>query len=405
MSDVDDAATSSRLAFACSEWEFPEGVTFLNHGSFGPTPRTVLAVRERLQRAHAANPMNFFLRQLDPLLEQAADEVARFVGGSADQLIFLPNATAGMNIVAANIELAAGDEVLLTDHEYGAVMRLWGQVCQRAGAKAVLARLPLPLDDPQEMMDRLFEQVKPHTKLLVVSHITSPTAIIFPIREICERAQSLGVMVAVDGPHALGVLPLQLRTISYDFYMVSGHKWLCGPFGSGFMSVRSRHKQGLRPTLLSWGRSLVGNAPNWKDEFHWPGTFDPTPHLSLPTAIQLFQNYGLERFRNETHQLCAQARKRLLEIPGTVALTADSPDWYGSMVSIQLPLSDQKSVSVQSHPLQKWLWETHQIEVPVIRWRDRSHLRISCHLYNTEAQYDFLAKAVEEWLSEHGTFS
>jgi len=398
MTDDIDSTSTARLAFAQSEWEFPSGVTFLNHGSFGPTPRTVLAVRERFLREHAANPVDFYLRKLEPLLEETADEVARFVGSSSDQLIFLPNATAGMNIVAANVSLSTGDEVLLTDHEYGAVMRLWGQVCQRAGAKAVLARLPFPLSSPQEMIERLFESVTARTKLLVVSHITSPTAVLFPIQEICERARAQGLMVAVDGPHALAVQPLQLRTLPCDFYMVSGHKWLSGPFGSGFLHVRPRHKQGLRPTLVSWGRSLVGHAPNWKDEFHWPGTFDPTPHLSLPTAIQLLKNYGLERFRTETHQLCAAARKRLLQIPGTLPLTADSPDWYSSMVSIQLPLKDEQSISVQSHPLQKWLWETHRIEVPVIRWRDRSHLRISCHLYNSLPQYERLAEAVEEWL-------
>lgn len=390
----------ARLEFAASEWTFPEGITFLNHGSFGPTPRTVLETRERLLREHASNPMDFYLRKLEPLLEEALAEVARFVGCSADELIFIPNATAGMNIVAANVPLGSNDEVLLTDHEYGAVVRLWGQICQQTGARMVQARLPFPLTSKSEIVDRIFEKVTPRTKLLVVSHVTSQTAVIFPIREICERAREQGVLVAVDGPHALAMVPLQLQTIPCDFYMVSGHKWLCGPYGSGFLYVRPRHKQGLRPTLISWGRSLVGNPPSWKDEFHWPGTFDPTPNLSLPAAIQLFRNYGWNRFREETHALCRQARETLLKIPGSLALTAESPDWYGSMVSIQLPFKDEQSVSVQSHPLQKWLWENHRIEVPIIRWRDRSHLRVSCHLYNCAEQYEQLLQAVLEWMEQ-----
>jgi len=387
-----------RLTFAQAQWTFPEGVTFLNHGSFGPTPRSVLEVRERLLREQASNPMDFFLRKLEPLLEDAAEQMGRLVGCSGDNLIFVPNATAGMNIVAENVALAAGDEVLLTDHEYGAVVRIWGQACQQVGAKTVLARLPLPLDSKEELLDSLFEKVTPRTRLLVVSHITSPTAILFPVREICERARQQGLMVAIDGPHALGMVEIDLNSIPCDFYAVSGHKWLSGPYGSGFLYVRSRHKQGLRPNVISWGRSVAGRAPSWKDEFHWPGTFDPTPYLALPAALDLLKQYGLPRFRAETHTLCRLARQQLLTIPGSAALSTDSMDWYGSMVTVELPVRDDRTNLVQSHPLQKWLWEQHQIEVPIVRWREKTHIRTSCHLYNRISQYEKLVAAVQEWI-------
>jgi isopenicillin-N epimerase len=194
------------------------------------------------------------------------------------------------------------------------------------------------------------------------------------------------------------MVPIDLNAIDCDYYTASCHKWFSAPFGSGFLYVRSRHKQGLKPNILSWGRSLAGAAPNWKDEFDWPGTFDPTPSLTIPAALDFLEQYGLERFRSDTHALARYARKRLLELPGTAPLTSDSPDWYGSMVTIRLPLPDEPGFPGKTHPLQQWLWEQHQIEIPVIRWRENIHLRVSCHLYNSRAQIDGLLAALQAWL-------
>lgn len=389
---------AARLRFAQSEWKFGEGVNYLNHGSFGATPRTVQETRERLLREHAANPMDFFLRKMEPLLDEAAAVLGKFINAPAENLIFTPNSTAAMNIVAANIALQAGDEVLLNDHEYGAVSRLWGQVCKTAGAKTVLARLPTPLPSADEIVETLFQSVTPRTRLLIVSHITSPTAAILPIRQICERASAIGLPVCVDGAHAPAMVKLDLRTLPCDFYAASCHKWLCAPIGTGFLYVRSRYKQGLQPFLISWGKSVMGRPASWKDEFQWPGTFDPTPYLAIPAAIELLQQYGYDRFRTEMHMLCRYARERLLSIQDTQALTLDSPESYGTMATIRLPIPDSQANPNQMHPLQSWLWEQHRIEIPVVRWQNNVHIRVSCHLYNFRSQYDLLEKAVRDWL-------
>ncbi|SFJ07277.1 aminotransferase class V-fold PLP-dependent enzyme [Planctomicrobium piriforme] len=380
-------------------WQLAPGVTYLNHGSFGPTPIPVLEARERWQRELAANPMDFFVRRLNGLLEDAAGELAKFVNAPRDNLVFVPNATVAMNVVAANLPLKAGDEVLLNDHEYGAVIRIWGQACQAVGAKTVLARLPYPMTSPSEVVDAIFDKVTDRTRLLVVSHVTSPTAIILPIQAICDRARELKLPVCVDGPHAPAMVPVDLKSLDCDYYTASCHKWLSAPLGTGFLYVRSRHKQGLRPTVLSWGRSLDGKNPSWKDEFHWPGTFDPTGALAVPAAIQFLKDYGLARFREETHALARYAREQMLERLQAKPITPDDASWYGSMVAVELPLPDDATPPGPPHPLQQWLWENHRIEIPVVRWREKTLLRVSAHLYTTRGQIDLLVEAVADWLN------
>lgn len=379
-------------------WKIQEGVTYLNHGSFGPSPTPVIEARkewiDRLER----EPMDFFVRQLSDHLDYAADRLARFVGCSGDNLVFVPNATSGMNIVVENTQLEPGDEVLLTDHEYGAVVRIWGKACKQAGATTVTARLPVPMTTPEEIVEAIFERVTSRTRVLVVSHVTSQTAIILPVGEICERARDLGIRTVIDGPHAVAMVPDRIDSIPCDFYAASCHKWLCAPMGTGFLYVRSHFKQGLQPTTLSWGRSLNGADPSWKDEFHWPGTFDPTGYLAIPAAIDFLQSFGIKKFREQTHALAKEALGRYVKFGDGTVLTPDSPDWYGSMVSIPLPEeADTAAFPGAMHPLQSWLWDKHQIEVPLIHWKNRALLRVSCHLYTNVQDLQRLSAALEEW--------
>ncbi len=381
-----------------SDWAFQPGVTYLNHGSFGASPLVVQAARTKWIREHEANPMDFFVRRLPGLLEASLLELAKFINAPVENLIFTSNATSGMNIVAENTHLSAGDEVLLTDHEYGAVIRIWGQYCQKVGAKTVMARLPFPLTTADELIEALFASVTPRTKLIVVSHVTSATGLNFPIKEICARAKSIGVPVCVDGPHAPAHVPVDLQQIDCDYYAASCHKWLCAPFGTGFLYVRSRHKQGLRPNVISWGRSLNANAPIWKDEFHWPGTFDPTGCLCLPDAIQFMKQRGIDHFRNHSHTLVRSFRIQLIDRIGATPLSPDDLQWYGSMSSMQLPLPNDTTPPGAVHSLQRFLWETHQIEIPVSRWHERKLIRASAHLYTQQHQIDHVVDAIEEWL-------
>lgn len=377
-------------------WELEPGVTYLNHGSFGPSPDCVRQERERWTAELERNPMNFFVRRLDTALDAALESVGKFIGCKPGNLAFVPNATVAMNVVIGSVELASGDEVLFTDQEYGSVIRGWGRACGRVGATTRLARLPSPPDSPADIVDAIMGAVTPRTKLIVISHITSVTATIFPVAEVCRAARERGILTCVDGPHALGMIDLNLREIPCDYYCVSGHKWLCGPFGSGFLYVASSAKKGLEPAVISWGKSLSGRPNRWQDEHHWFGTYDPAPYLSLPSAIDFLETVGLERFRQQTHALTRYARQRLIDERGAVPLTSDSMEWYGSMVTLRLP--DVTAVNLPPgvpHPLAQQLWEESQIEVPIVQWRDAVHVRVSCHLYNTPADIDLLVTALK----------
>lgn len=385
---------------AADAWSLRPGVTYLNHGSFGPTPRPVLEARRKWSEKLAAEPMDFFIRQMETHLDEAADKLGQFVGCEGRDLLFVDNATVGMNIVAANTALQPGDEILAGDQEYGAVLRIWRRVCQKAGAKLVVRSLPSPITSAEEVADALISGITDRTRLMIVSHVTSPTATVLPVELICRKARERGVPVCVDGPHAIAMRPVQLAKLDCDFYAASCHKWLSAPFGSGFLYVARRRQQNLTPTTTSWGGSLGGRPANWKDEFTWVGTRDPAAYLSIPAAIDFLEGYGIEKFRTETHALAQYARERIQSVTQIEPLIPDSLEWFGSMIAMPLPLNDPPPTHRGwGHPLQRAFWEKHQIETPILNAAGRWLLRVSCHLYNTRADVDKLVEALKQELS------
>jgi isopenicillin-N epimerase len=374
-----------------SAWTLDPGVTYLNHGSFGPSPDVVRRARERYSEELEREPMDFLIRRLEDRLDAAAERLGKFIGASAGNLAFVPNATCAMNVAMASFDLAAGDEVLMTDQEYGSVVRMWGQKCGRAGAKTVLAHLPSPPQSAEDIVAAIEERISDRTRLIVVSHVTSQTATVFPLEAICRMAKRRGVPVCVDGPHALAMRPMDLDAMGCDFYCASCHKWLSAPFGSGFLYVAPHRKQTLTPAVMSWGKSLSGRADRWQDELHWFGTYDPAPYLGVVDAIEFLEGIGLENFRRRTHELARYARSRLMDSVGAVPLTPDSIEWYGSMVTLRLPQAPASEAwPGKPHPLQLALWERHRIETPVFQWKNAVHVRVSCHLYNDRDDVDRL---------------
>ncbi len=370
------------------QWDLRPGVTYLNHGSFGPPPRPVQARRRQWQQRLDGQPMDFFCRQYEPAVLAARQRLAEFVGADPQDLVFVENATAAMNVVANSLELKHSDQVLLTDHEYGAVRRIWQRATLRAAAgEPEIVVLPERIESVDQLVDCLFAALTPRTRLLVISHITSPTAITMPIGTIVHRARQRGVLVCVDGPHAPAQIPLDLAALGCDFYCASLHKWLSAPFGSGFLYVRREHQQRISPTQLSWGRLLPARPESWSDEFIWSGTRDPSAVLAVPAAIDFLQETGLEAFREHGYRLATEARNRLAEWTGLPPITPDDRCWYTCMGHAPLPPGDASG-------LQRALWERHAIEVPVVFWKDRHWLRVSCHWYNRRQDIDYLFDAL-----------
>lgn len=366
-----------------NDWDLREDSINLNHGSFGPPPRVVRAAQMRWRARLDEQPMDFFVRQYEPAYFDACARLAKFVGTRSDNIVFAENATAAMNHVAKSFALSPGDEVLLTDHEYGAVVRIWQRACAEAGATLRTVALPLLFTTAEAVVQSITAALTDQTKLLVISQITSPTAVTLPVKEVCAALRQRNVATCIDGPHAIAQLPLVIDDLDCDYYCASLHKWLCAPLGSGFLYAHPRRQAIMQPASLSWGRIHVEDRHTWRDEFVWSGTRDASNWLAVPTAIEWLEAYGLQRFREETHTLAKYARQRLVELTGLAPIMPDDIAWYGSMAHVPLPPGDAKG-------LQRALWEQHRIEVPVVAWNGGRYIRVSCHLHNNRKQVDTL---------------
>ena len=377
------------------QWLLRPGVVYLNHGSFGPPPRAVAEARNQWVQRLDSQPMDFFVRQFEPAWCAARDALGQLIGASSQCLALVENATYGMNVVAQSFRLHSGDEVLLTDHEYGAVHRIWTSACQQQDAVCRQAALPLPLTSPNQVVEAIVSSLKPRTRLLVVSHITSATALVLPVAEIIAAVKPHGVAVCVDGPHAIAQLPLQLESLGCDFYTGSCHKWLSAPFGTGFLFASPTWAEVIRPALLSWGRLPPTTPQHWSDELMWTGTRNPSAMLAIPDAIQWLANIGWENFRCRTRWLANYAAEQLNRRFGLPSLAQPASDWYGSMAHCQLPPGPTRS-------LQQALWERSQVEAPIIDFAERRWIRVSCHLYNTASEIDQLVEALSIEIEREG---
>ena len=363
------------------------GIAFLNHGSFGACPEPVFATYQRWQRDLQAQPVEFLGRRLPGLLAEARAALAGYLGTQAENLVFVPNATHAMNIVARSLALEPGDEVLGTDHEYGAVERTWRFVCGQRGASYRTQPLPLPVTTAEALVAQLWQGVTERTRVLVLSHITSPTALIFPVAEVCRRARAAGIITVIDGAHAPGQIDLHLDALGADYYLGNCHKWLSAPVGAGFLYARPERQAALQPLVVSWGYEPLnpGHSP-FIDLFDWIGTDDPASYLSVPAAIAFQAERDWPRVRAACHALAAEARARIGHLTGLAPIAPDSPLWWGQMFAAPLPLSEP----VAGVALQRLLWETFQVEVPIIPWQGQCLVRVSIQAYNTPDDVDRL---------------
>ena len=371
-----------------------EGVVFLNHGSFGACPKPVFEAYQRWQCELEREPVEFLGRRHNGLLAEARSALAQYVGAERDDLVFVTNATTGMNIVARSVPLEDGDEVVSTDHEYGAVDRMWRFLCQKADASYVRAPVPVPVGSAEEVVEAVWSRVTPRTRVLSLSHITSPTAIVFPVVELVRRAREEGITTLVDGAHAPGQVPLDLSALGADFYTANCHKWMMAPKGAGFLFAR-RERQGLVEPLvvsLGWEAEKPGPSP-FVDHHEWQGTRDLAAFLSVPEAIRFMRDHDWDHVREGCHDLVRQARSAVSELTGLPPLTSDSADWYVQMAAFPLP-------AVSAEAFQKRLFDEFRIEIPVIPWNGQALLRISIQGYNTQDDVDRLVTALRALLPQ-----
>jgi isopenicillin-N epimerase len=378
-----------------SEFLLRPEVIFLNHGSFGACPRPVFEVYQEWQRELERQPVEFLGRRGRGLLREAAARLAGYVGAEADDLVFVTNSTFAVNIVARSLPLDPGDEVLGTEHEYGACERAWQLACSQRGARYRRAALPLPMTSVEETVEAFWSHVTPKTRVVFLSHITSPTAAILPVAAIIRRARAAGIWTVIDGAHAPGQIDLDLRALDADFYAGNCHKWLCSPKGAGFLYARRDLQPLLVPLVVSWGRTSGTVEPfqigSFVHEHEGQGTRDISAFLSVPAAIDFQQQRDWPRVRQECHVLARWTREQIAELTGLAPLVPDSPEWYAQMAACPLPPCDAAQ-------LKERLYDDYRIEVPITTWRGHQSVRVSVQGYNTRADVEALLAALGQLL-------
>jgi isopenicillin-N epimerase len=399
-------------------WPLDPAITFLNHGSFGSCPRPVLEAQRRWQDRLETQPVQFLARDLRGLLAETRSALGAFVGADPDDLAFVANATGAVNAVLRSLRFEPGDELLTDDHEYNATINVLRHLAERDGARVVVARIPFPIASEDDVVEAILGRVSDRTRLALVSHVTSPTALVFPIERIVAALADRGVETIVDGAHAPGMLPLDLDRIGAAWYAGNLHKWVCAPKGSGFLHARRDRQPGLRPTTISHGANAVlgdsGATTRYRAEFDWQGTLDPTPWLAVRDALEFVGGTldgGWPAVMDRNRRLALRSRDVLAGALG-VDPSLPAPDaMLGAMVALPMPTSGPLAVAgtgsspLDTDPIQQRLVREHRIEVPIYPWPvpsaaspdpPRRLIRASSALHNGPDDVDRLAAALRE---------
>jgi isopenicillin-N epimerase len=375
---------SSPAKASRSEWLLDPDVTFLNHGSFGATPRAVMAEQARWRDRMERHPNGFMTYDLPEALHAAVTRLAEFVGAADRDLVFVENATVGCNAVLNGLQLQAGDEILVTDHCYAAIRNAAEHVASRAGARVVEARMPLPLGDCATMVAAVASRCGARTRLAILDHVTSPTAVVCPIHELTSLCRSSGIAVLVDGAHAPGMLELDIPSIGGDWYVGNCHKWLMAPKGSGFLWTSPARQAETHPLVISHGYRQGFTA-----EFGWAGTRDPSAWLAVPAAIDFHGRLGGSSLRGHNIALARDAANLLAQRWRSERATSDP--LTGSMAAVRLPASGAATPD-RAFELRRLLFEQHRIEVAINPFGGALWVRISAQAYNELRDYERLAE-------------
>lgn len=377
-------------------WSLDPEIAFLNHGSFGACPLPVLEAQQHLRQRIEQQPLQFFGRDVEELIDQARVDLAEFVGADSDDLAFVPNATTGINTVLRSLNFKPGDEVLTTNQEYNACRNALNFVAEWTGVRVVVAEVPYPIVSSHQIIEPILQAVTSRTQLALLDHVTSQTGLVFPIRQIVQALRARGVDTLIDGAHAPGMLPLDLAAIGATYYTGNCHKWMCSPKGAAFLYVQRDKQPQIRPLTISHGaNSPRRDRSRFRLEFDWTGTDDPTAYLCVPEAIRFMGSLlpgGWSELIEQNRAKALAARQQLCQM---LKIAPPSPDeMIGSLVT--LPLSEGSYTELQNALLNRF-----RIEVPIVPYPNEPKrlVRISAQIYNTPEQYEYLGRSLQELLS------
>ncbi len=357
-------------------------ITYLNHGSYGACSKPVFKEYQDWQKKLENQPVQFMTNQVYSAMEKSRESMSQFVGCDKEELIFFQNPTTAVTNVIYNLDLKPGEEVLMSNHEYGALVRAWKLWEQKTGVNIIQQDISMPVTTEENFIEDFWTGVTDQTKVIFLSHITSSTALIFPIEKIIKMAKEQNILTIIDGAHVPAHIPLNIHELGCDFYTGACHKWLCAPKGSSFLFVKKEHQDWIKPLVVSWGKDGDDPTPSeFIQNFQWQGTRDMSAFLSIPTAI----NFYIKEIRPYQAACKKIIQDTYLEFPSVLNTESISTDieWLAQLVAHPLPKNIPSN-------LKKRLWEEYQIEIPVFEWNGQKFIRVSIQVYNTQKDVDLL---------------
>lgn len=367
-----------------------ENITFLNHGSFGACPKPIFEEFQRLQLELEADPVHFIQKKLPVYLKEAKKSLAKFIGCDEQDFFFTPNPTFAINTIMRSLNLQAGDEILTTNHEYGAMDRTWHFYCKKSGAKYVRQEISLPIVSKEQIIEEFWKGYTSNTKVVFLNQISSSTALIFPVKEICDKAQQLGLITIVDGAHVPGHIDLKISELNPDFYTGTLHKWMLAPKGSSFLYVKKEFQADIDPLVVSWGyESLAPSDSQFLDYHEYQGTQDVSQYLCTPKVISFLEENNWNEKAKACRRIVLENYQRFCDLVGTQPICPISEEFLGQMASI--PIRTEKPME-----LKELLYSKYKIQIPIMPLNGNVYMRYSINAYNSQEDLEVLYKAIAD---------
>jgi len=373
-----------------SQFLLDTNITFLNHGSFGACPKPIFEAYQQLQLELETDPVHFIQKKLPIYLKEAKKPLAKFIGCDEKDFFFTPNPTFAVNTIMRSLNLQAGDEILTTNHEYGAMDRTWNFYCQKSGAKYVRQEISLPIVSKEQIIEEFWKGYTSNTKVIFLNQISSSTALIFPVKEICDKAQELGLITIVDGAHVPGHIDLNISELNPDFYTGTLHKWMLAPKGSSFLYVKKEFQADVDPLVVSWGyQSLAPSESQFLDYHEYQGTQDVSQYLCTPKVISFLEENNWKEKAKTCREIVLDNYQRFCDLVGTSPICTISSEFLGQMASI--PIRTDKPME-----LKELLYSKYKIQIPIMPLNGNVYMRYSINGYNTQDDLEVLYRAITD---------
>lgn len=373
-----------------SQFLLDASITFLNHGSFGATPKSVFDEYQRFQLELEAEPVLFIQKKLPVYLKDAKKPLAKFIGCEIEDFFFTPNPTFAINTVMRSLNLKVGDEILSTNHEYGAMDRTWNFYCKKSGAKYVRQEISLPIVSKEQIIEEFWKGYNSNTKVVFLNQISSSTALIFPVKEICDKAQQLGLITIIDGAHVPGHIDLNIQELNPDFYTGTLHKWMLAPKGSSFLYVKKEFQKDIDPLVVSWGyESLFPSESQFLDYHEYQGTQDVSQYLCTPKVIEFLDNNKWKQVSKDCKKIVLENYQRFCDLVNTKPICPISEEFLGQMASVLV--NTEKPME-----LKELLYEKYKIQIPIMLLNGKVYMRYSINGYNSVEDLNVLYQAITD---------